>query len=165
VPGGRTAVYAGTFDPVTHGHLDVLRRAAALFDRLVVSVSASGRATHFTAQERVDLIRPLVADLPNVVVEAFEGLVVDQARRHGARVLVRGLRGARDLDSEGEMGWANACLEPGVETLFLLASPATARISSTLVREVAALGRDVGAWVPPRVAAALRERPPARRAR
>jgi pantetheine-phosphate adenylyltransferase len=161
----RVAVYAGTFDPVTNGHLDVLRRAAALVDRLVVAVARTGRATHFTAAERAYMIRPLVADLSNVTVEEFDGLVVDQAHRLGARILFRGLRGARDLDSEGEMGWANSCLAPGLETVFLLASPATSRISSTLVREVAALGRDVSAWVPAAVAAALRANPPRRRDR
>jgi pantetheine-phosphate adenylyltransferase len=159
----RVAVYAGTFDPPTNGHLDVVRRAAAVFERLVVAVSRSGRATHFSAEERAGLLGPLVADLPNVSVETFDGLVVDAARRWGAGVLVRGIRGARDLDSEGEMGWANACLAPGLETVFFLASPEAARISGTLVREVAALGRDVSAWVPPSVAAALRARPPRRR--
>jgi pantetheine-phosphate adenylyltransferase len=161
----RVGIYAGTFDPVTNGHLDVLRRAAGLVDRLVVAVSRSGRATHFTPAERAGFLRPLVADLPNVAVDEFDGLVVDHAKRHGARVLFRGLRGARDLDAETEMGWANACLSPGLETVFLVASPETARISSTLVREVAALGRDVSAWVPPSVAAALRANPPRRRDR
>ena len=103
-----------------------------LVDRLVVAVSRSGRTTHFTAAERAGFLRALVADLPNVAVDEFDGLVVDHAKRHGARVLFRGLRGARDLDAETEMGWANACLSPGLETVFLVASPETARISSTL---------------------------------
>jgi pantetheine-phosphate adenylyltransferase len=155
-------LYAGTFDPVTNGHLDVLRRAASIVDRLVVAVSRSGRATHFTAAERAAFLRAELASVPNVVVDEFDGLVVDHAKKHGARVLFRGLRGARDLDAETEMGWANACLS-GLETAFLVASPRTARISSSLVREVAALGGDVSAWVPPAVAAALRANPPRRR--
>jgi pantetheine-phosphate adenylyltransferase len=157
-----TAIYAGTFDPPTFGHLDVLRRAAALFPRLVVLVSRGGRRTHFTAEERVGFLRPLLEGLRQVSVEVFDGLLVEAARRHGAGVLVRGIRGARDFDYEMQMAFANAALAPGLETVFLAPSPATAGISSTLVREVASLGGDVGAWVPPAVAAALKARPPAK---
>jgi pantetheine-phosphate adenylyltransferase len=160
---GTVALYPGTFDPVTNGHLDLVGRAAALFDRVVVSVSIEGRKTHFSAEERVAFLRPLEERLPNVLVEAFDGLVVEQARRHGARVLLRGIRGARDYEAEMEMAFANAALAPGIETVFLAPSRGTATLSASLVREVAALGGDVSAWVPPAVAAALRSRPPARR--
>jgi pantetheine-phosphate adenylyltransferase len=156
------AVYAGTFDPVTNGHLDVVRRASRLFGKVVVLVSRSGRGTHFDAAERVALWKPLLASLPGVSVEAFDGLVVEAARRHGARVLVRGIRGARDFDVEAQMAAANARLAPEIETVFLAPAPEHAAISATLVREVAGLGGDVSAWVPPSVAAALRARPPAR---
>jgi pantetheine-phosphate adenylyltransferase len=156
------ALYPGTFDPVTVGHLDVLARAARLFDRVVVAVSSEGRKTHFGVEERVRFLRDAAAGLENVVVEPFSGLVVEEARRRGARALVRGVRGARDWDYEMGMAFANAAMLPEVETVFLAPSPATAAVSSTLVREVAALGGDVSAWVPPAVAKALRARPPAR---
>jgi pantetheine-phosphate adenylyltransferase len=160
---GATALYAGTFDPVTNGHLDLIRRGAALFDRLVVCVSAEGRGTHFGLEERVALLRPLVADLSRVVVEPFHGLVVEAARRHGARVMLRGLRAPRDWEYELPMAYANASLAPEIETVFLACTPGTSMISGSLVREVAALGGDVSAWVPPSVAEALRRRPPGRR--
>jgi pantetheine-phosphate adenylyltransferase len=151
----RVAVFGGTFDPVTHGHLDLVRRGAALFDRLVVCVSARGRDTLFTLEERLALLRPLVADLPGVQVRPFEGLLVDAARRLGASALLRGIRGATDLEVELQMAQANRDLAPDLETVFLAPSAATSRVSSTLVRQVGLLGGDVDAWVAPAVAAAI----------
>jgi pantetheine-phosphate adenylyltransferase len=155
------AVYGGTFDPVTLGHVEVARRAAAIFARLIVCVSSSGRATHFDVDERVRLWRPH-ADAVGASVEPFDGLLVEHAMRRGARVLVRGVRSPRDLEVETTMAFANAALAPTLETVFLPPTAATALVSSSLVREIASLGGDVGAWVPPNVADALRRRPPSR---
>lgn len=149
------AIYAGTFDPVTLGHMDLIRRGAALFERLVVCVSAEGRATLFAAEERRRMVADAVADLKGVEVVLFRGLLVEEARRHGARVLLRGLRGGKDLEAELPMAFANRALAPGLETLFLPTSAAHALVSSSLVREVSALGGDTSAWVPPHVARAL----------
>ncbi len=155
---GVVALFPGTFDPVTDGHLDLLRRASGLFDRVVVAVSSEGRNTRFTVKERVGFLRDLVADRGNVTVESFRGLVVDEARRRGASVLVRGLRGPRDLAAELPMAFANRQMSPGLETVFLPPSPGMTMVSASLVREVAALGGDVSAWVPDAVAKALRSR-------
>jgi pantetheine-phosphate adenylyltransferase len=152
------AVYAGTFDPVTLGHVDLVRRAAALFPRVVVCVSEEGRSTLFPAAERVAFVREAVKDLANVEVAAFRGLLVEEARRWGAAVLLRGVRGAKDLEAEMPMAVANRSLAPEIETLFLPAATGLALVSSSLVREVAALGGDASAWVPPVVAAALARR-------
>jgi pantetheine-phosphate adenylyltransferase len=151
----RTAVFAGTFDPVTSGHLDVVRRAATLFDELIVCVAREGRATLFPVEERVRLLETSIADRGRIRVEAFSGLLVAQARRLGARVLVRGVRGPQDLESELQMAYANRSLAPEIDTVFLVPSPGNALVSSTLVREVARLGGDVSAWVPPAVAEAI----------
>lgn len=154
-------LFGGTFDPPTFGHLDLVRRGARLCDRLVVAVAPSGATTHFSREERVALFAALVPDLPSVVVEPFDGLLVEHARRRGARLLLRGVRGVRDWEYEREMAFANRALAPGVETVFLVPSAEVALVSSSLVREVAALGGEVSAWVAPAVAAALRARPPA----
>lgn len=152
------AVFAGTFDPVTLGHVDLVRRAAALFPRVVVCVSEEGRDTLFPAAERVAFVREAVKDVANVQVVGFKGLLVAEARRHGARVLLRGVRGAKDLDAEMPMAIANRTLAPEIETLLLPAATGLALVSSSLVREVAALGGDASAWVPPVVAGALARR-------
>ena len=152
------AVFAGTFDPFTLGHLDLVQRGAALFERLVVCVSAEGRATWFTAQERLALVREAVAELKNVEVSLFRGLLVTEARRHGASVLLRGVRGGKDLEAELPMAFANRAMAPELETLFLTPAPAFALVSSSLVREVSALGGDASAWVPAHVGRALAAR-------
>jgi pantetheine-phosphate adenylyltransferase len=157
-----TALFPGTFDPVTLGHLDLVERAAGLFGRVVVSVSQEGRDTRFGGPERVALFREALGERERIVVEPFRGLIVDQARRHGARVLVRGVRHGRDLDREMQMAWANRHLLEGLETVFLTPSAGLAVVSASLVREVAALGGDVAAWVPPCVVRALAQRGPRR---
>ncbi len=151
----RVAVFAGTFDPVTNGHLDLIRRAAPLFDRLVIGVSRKGKGTLFTWEERVALLRDVLAPLGNVTAEPFEGLLVEFARRRGAHVLLRGGRTYQDWEYELGMVQMNRHLSGGLETLFLAPSPACAFISSSLVRETAALGADVSALVPAAVLAAL----------
>jgi pantetheine-phosphate adenylyltransferase len=159
----RAAVFPGTFDPVSNGHLDVIRRGAPLFDRLVVAVSRAGKDTLFTAEERLALLRPLLAPMPHVAAEVFDGLLVDFARRSGARVLLRGVRTFQDWEYELRMVQMNRHLAPDVETLFLAPSPECAFISSTLVRETAALGADLRGLVPPSVAEALHRKFPAPR--
>lgn len=156
--GPRTAVFAGTFDPVTNGHLDVVRRAAALFDRLIVAVSTGGKSTWFSVEERVALVRPLLDGVPGASVEAFDGLLVECARARGACALVRGVRTYQDWEYEWRMVQMNRHLAPEIETVFLAPSPENAFVSSSLIREVAALGADLSRFVPPSVAEALRRR-------
>lgn len=161
----RTACFAGTFDPPTNGHLDLVRRAAPLFDRLVVGVSSAGKETLFTAKERLALLTPLVASIPGVEVAPFDGLLVDFAKAKGAGVLVRGVRTFQDWEYEIRMARMNRQISGGLETLFLAPSVEHAHVSSTLIREVAALGADVSGLVPEAVARALRSRfprPPSR---
>lgn len=149
------AVYGGTFDPVTNGHLDMIRRGAALFGALVVCVSRRGRQTLFDVDERVHLMRQAVRGIAGVSVEPFEGLLVEHARMRGARVLLRAIRGPGDYEHEMQMAFANRGMAPSLETVFLVPSVETGQISSTLVREVNALGGDVSAWVPSVVREAL----------
>ncbi len=158
-----TAVFAGTFDPVTNGHVDLINRARSLFPRVVVSVVRGGGGTLFSVEERIALLETAVEGQEGVVVEAFEGLVVEQARRHGAAALLRGIRSFQDWDYEMQMAFANRGLAAEVDTVFLPPSPGMTNVSSSLVREVAALGGDVSGWVPPHVAMALasKSQPPA----
>ena len=152
-----TAVFAGTFDPVTNGHLDLIRRARRLFPRVVVSV-VGGRNTLFDEVERIRMLTEAVEDLDGITIEGFSGLVVEHARRQGAAVLVRGMRSFQDWDYELQMAFANRGLADEVDTIFLPPSPGMTNISSSLVREVASLGGDVSAWVPAHVDEALRRK-------
>jgi pantetheine-phosphate adenylyltransferase len=153
------ALFPGTFDPVTLGHLDVLSRALVLFDRVTLAV-----ATHHEKQsllgveERLELLRRATAELEGVRVTSLEGLVVDACRALGAGVIVRGVRSGTDYDYEVQMARTNRALAPDVETVLLVPAPEHAHISSTLVRQIASLGGDVSAFVPPAVAAVLAER-------
>ena len=156
----RIALFAGTFDPVTNGHLDVLRRAAPLFDRLVVAVARVGKSTLFSAEERVALLAPLVAKAGGVDVRPFDGLLVDLAREVKAKVLVRGVRTFQDWEYELRMVQMNRHLAPDLETVFLAPSVENAFLSSTLIREVASLGADLSGLVPAAVAEALRAKFP-----
>lgn len=154
----RVALFPGTFDPVTRGHVDVVRRGAALFHRLVVAVASGGKSTWFPVDERVALVRAAVADLTNVEVVPFDGLLVTAARRHGAHALLRGVRSYQDWEYELRMLQMNRHLAPELETVFLAPAVEWAFVSSTLVREVAALGGDLTGLVPAGVAAALARR-------
>lgn len=152
----RTAIYAGSFDPVTHGHLDIIRRGAVLFDRLVVAVGNNPAKRYLLdLEQRVALVREACPDLANVEIVPFRGLLVDVAAQHRADVVLRGLRALSDFDLEFRNGLANRALS-GIETFFLLADPAMIYISSSIVREIASHGGDVSGFVPPSVAAALR---------
>ena len=150
------AVYPGTFDPITNGHLDIIRRGSRLFDRVIVAILGNPeKSPLFTLEERVDLIQKVVAGLPNVSVETFRGLLVDWARGRGANVIVRGLRAISDFEYEFQMALMNRRLDPEVETVFMMPAEAYSYVSSRLVKEVASLGGDVSGLVPPEVAAAI----------
>jgi len=155
-----SAIFAGTFDPVTKGHVDIVHRAAAVFARVIVSVSRGGRSTVFDVNERVAMFERAIEGVENVSIEPFEGLVIEQARRHEARVLLRGIREVGDWDYEMQMAFANRDMAPEVETVFLAPSSGLARVSASLVREVASLGGSVASWVPAHVAEALRAKFP-----
>ncbi|MCB9914346.1 MAG: pantetheine-phosphate adenylyltransferase [Planctomycetes bacterium] len=154
--GACKAVFPGSFDPVTLGHLDLLRRACALFGEVVVLVAAHAeKRALLDADTRCALLREALADEPGLVVAQTRGLLVDACREHGARVVVRGVRGGADLEYELAMAHTNRALMPELETVFLGAAPALSHISSTLVRQIARLGGDVSALVPAHVAAKL----------
>jgi pantetheine-phosphate adenylyltransferase len=154
-----TAIYPGTYDPVTFGHLDVIRRAAAVFERVVVGVVNEPRHKRalFTIDERVAFIREAVADVPNVEVDVFSELVVEFARRWGARSMVKGLRVISDFEWEFQMNHLNRTLAPEIETMYLMASPQYSFVSSSGVKEVAAFGGRVDEFVPEPVARRFRE--------
>jgi pantetheine-phosphate adenylyltransferase len=146
---GRSAIYPGSFDPMTRGHLDVIERAAAIFDNVVVAVvvNPQKRETLFTLDERQQMIRDAVANLPNVEVTHFRGLLADFVRRVGANVIVKGLRVVSDFESEMSTALMNRSLS-GVDTVFLPSDPRWSFVSSTLVKEVYNLGADVAEYVP-----------------
>jgi pantetheine-phosphate adenylyltransferase len=154
----KKAVYAGTFDPMTLGHLDVVERAARIFPELIVAVAAvTGKNTQFTQEERVALVKETVKELPNVQVEPFDGLLVNYARSLGVSVIIRGLRALSDFEYEFQMALTNRRLAPDIETLFLMPKQDYSFLSSTNIRQVAALGGDVSEFVPAGVAEALKK--------
>ena len=158
----RTALYTGSFDPVTNGHLDVLRAAAPLFDRIVVGIGAHpGKTALFSVAEKIALIAATTADFAKkagckIECATFAGLAVDAAKEQGAIVLLRGLRDGTDLDYEMQMAGMNGAMAPGVQTVFMPASPAVRHITATLVRQIAAMGGDISPFAPPEVVAALK---------
>jgi pantetheine-phosphate adenylyltransferase len=154
-----TAIYPGTFDPITHGHTDIILRAARLFDRVIVAVAGStAKQTVFTVEERVDLAREVIRKLPQVEICRFDGLLADIAREKGAAVILRGLRAVSDFEYEFQMAGMNRKLIPQADTLFLTPAAEYTYISSSLVREIASLGGDVSEFVHPLVLKALNER-------
>ena len=145
----RICVFAGSFDPVTVGHEDLIRRAAKLCDRLLVTVMYNpAKAGCFNVAQRLELLERVTADIPNVQVDAWEGLMIDYVRKMGASFVVRGLRGVSDLESETRLAQINARLMPGLETIFLMTKPELACISSSAVREAAFFGADYSSFVP-----------------
>jgi len=152
------AAYTGTFDPITHGHADVIWRAASMFSELVVAIATNtSKKPLFTQEERLQLTREVMADTPNVKVMPVSGLIVDFAREHGINVLVRGVRGVGDYEYERQMAAMNRHLAPDVDTVLLAPAPEYAHISSTLVREIAFVGGDISGLVPTAVAERLRQ--------
>ena len=152
----RIAVYSGTFDPLTLGHLDVVRRAAGLFDELVVAVAvAHHKKTLFSLEARVSMAQAAIKGIANVSIEPFDGLIMDFCKIHQANAVVRGIRNLTDFDYEAQMAAMNRKLAPQVETVFLLPDAPLACISSTLVREISKLGGDVSQMVSADVLAAL----------
>ena len=145
------AVYPGTFDPMTRGHEDIVRRAAGIFGRVVVGVSDSRAKTLFTLDERIEIMREVLAAYPNVEVAGFSGLLRDFVLGLGARVVVRGVRAVSDFDYESQLAGMNRHLMPEVETIFMTPSDNYQFVSATLVREIAMLGGDVGKFVSPLV--------------
>ena len=155
----KKAIYAGTFDPMTLGHLDVVQRAAKIFPTLVVAVAGvTGKDTFFSQEERVDIVRNCVRNMPNVTVRGFDGLLVDYARQQGAGVLIRGLRAFSDFEYEFQMALTNRRLSPDIETLFLMPSEKYSYLNSTNVKQIARLGGNVHEFVPDPVLAALKKK-------
>jgi pantetheine-phosphate adenylyltransferase len=160
----RTALYAGSFDPVTNGHLDVVRHAARLCDRLVLAVGTHpGKTPLFSAEERIAMLEQSCGPLAReagcqLACVIFDDLVVDLAKREGASLLIRGLRDATDFDYEMQMAGMNEAMAPDIQTVFLPASPAARPITATLVRQIAAMGGDVSLFVPAAVAASLKKK-------
>jgi pantetheine-phosphate adenylyltransferase len=154
-----TCICPGSYDPVTNGHLDIIRRAAGIFERVVVGVvrDPQHKATMFSVDERVAFLRDALADLPNVQVEVFSDLVVEFARRFGARTMVKGLRAISDFEWEFQMHHLNRNLAPEVETMYLMSSPQYSFLSSSGVKEVASFGGNVDDLVPEAVARRFRE--------
>jgi len=154
----RLCIYPGTFDPITNGHLDVLQRAAKLFDRVTVAVAISTpKSALFSTQQRVELIRANLNQLPNVDVVSFDGLLVEFARKQQAQAIIRGLRALSDFEFEFNMALMNRHLDPQVETIFVMPKEAYSYTSSSLVKQIAQLGGDIAHFVPANVASALKQ--------
>ena len=153
----RHCIYPGTFDPITYGHLDVLARAAKLFDRVTVAIAESaGKAPLFTAAERIAMVKPNLEQFPHVTVTMFSGLLVEFCMAQKADAIIRGLRALSDFEFEFNMALMNRHLEPKLETLFVMPNEQFSYTSSTLVKQVAKFGGDVRHFVPPNVAVALK---------
>ncbi|MDO4809115.1 MAG: pantetheine-phosphate adenylyltransferase [Eubacteriales bacterium] len=155
----KTAIYPGSFDPVTYGHLDIIERSAALFDRLVIGVLVnSTKSPMFSMEERVEMIRQETAHLPNVEVRCFSGLTVDFARENGAGFMVRGLRAVTDFEYELQLSHTNRQIAPDLDTVFLTTGMNYGYISSSVTKEIASLGGDITKFVPPAVAKRIKEK-------
>jgi pantetheine-phosphate adenylyltransferase len=153
------AVYPGTFDPITRGHEDLIRRASRLFDEIIVAIAENRNKTpFFSLEERVDLASEVLADVPGVRVEGFSSLLIDFAARHEANVVLRGLRAVSDFEYEFQLAGMNRNLKPDIETIFMTPSDQYMFISSSMVREIARLGGDVSAFVHPLVKRRLSEK-------
>ena len=153
------AIYPGSFDPITNGHLDLIERGSRMAERLIVAVLRnSAKAPLFSVDERLEMIREAVADYTNVEVTSFEGLLVEFASRHSANLILRGIRAVSDYEHEWQMALMNRRMRPEIETVFLMASEEYSFISSTVVREVASLGGSIEGLVPPSVERRIRRR-------
>ncbi|MGP1612077.1 MAG: pantetheine-phosphate adenylyltransferase [Catonella sp.] len=153
------AVYPGSFDPVTNGHIDVIKRAAAIVDEVIIGVLVNKKKSpFFTMEERFEMLKKAVADIPNVRVKTFEGTTVDFAKENGAKIIVRGLRAVTDYENEMQIAQTNRQICEEIETLFLITSLEYAFLSSTIVKEIASFGKDVSSWVPEAVEEKLKEK-------
>ena len=155
----KRAVYTGTFDPIHKGHLDVIERGSKIFDELIVGVGTNpDKQPFFTAEERVRLVKQVIAPFDNVSVQSFDGLAVAFVHQLGARVMLRGLRTTSDMETEFTMSLMNRNLDPEVETVFLMSAEGFSHLSSSLLRQIATFGGDLGKFLPPPVKEALEER-------
>lgn len=155
----KLAIYPGSFDPVTFGHLDIIQRAAALFERVIVLVSVNQQKTvSFTAEERVDFLRRVTANIAGVTVDASSGLLVDYFREKNADVIVKGLRAMSDFETEFQMALVNKDLCPKAETVFLSADAASTFLSSSMVKQIVSLGGDVSSFVPANIMPDIKKR-------
>jgi pantetheine-phosphate adenylyltransferase len=158
---GGIAVCPGSYDPVTMGHLDIIGRAASVFDQVIVAVvnqPVRKQKTLFSAQERVEMVKAEIGNLPNVQVKAFDTLIVDFAREHGAKAIVKGLRAISDFEYEFEMNQLNRTMAPDIESIFMMSSPQFSFLSSSGAKELAMFGGDLTGLVPQKVAEQLQER-------
>jgi len=152
----RTAIYPGSFDPFTNGHLDIVQRAAKLFDQVIVAVARNeGKGPLFTHAERLELVRLAIKGMPHVAAEAFDGLLVDYVDKRGGQAIIRGLRAVSDFEFEFQLALMNRKLNEHVETIFMMPKETYTFLSSRIVKEIARLGGDVSAFVPAHVANAL----------
>jgi pantetheine-phosphate adenylyltransferase len=155
----RTAIYPGSFDPLTNGHLDVIQRATKLFDRIVVAVAKSeSKNPLFSLEERVEMVTGAIGHLPTVEADSFEGLLVKYVEERGAQAVIRGLRAVSDFEFEFQLALMNRKLNERIETIFMMPKDTYTFLSSRIVKEIARLGGDVSAFVPAHVRAALAER-------
>ena len=157
-PGSLIAIYPGSFDPITNGHLDLVKRSSRLAGQLIVAILRNEKKQPlFSVEERMEMLRESVQDYPNVEVDFFHGLLVDYAKRRGARAIIRGMRAVSDYEYEWQMGAMNRRLQPDIETIFLMAGEAHAFVSSQLVKEVFRLGGNISDLVPPVVERRLKD--------
>jgi pantetheine-phosphate adenylyltransferase len=155
----RTAIYPGSFDPLTNGHLDVIERAVKLFDHVIVAVAKNeSKQPLFTLEERVDLVRRCIKHLPNTEVDSFDGLLVEYANQRKAQAIVRGLRAISDFEFEFQLALMNRKLNEKVETIFMMPKDTYTFLSSRIIKEIARLGGDITAFVPPQVRTVLLEK-------
>jgi pantetheine-phosphate adenylyltransferase len=156
---GHIAIYPGSFDPITNGHLDLIERGAKLVDKLIVSILRNdSKQPLFTVEDRMEMLQEVIGRFPNVELDCFDGLLVDYAARREATVILRGIRAISDYEFELQMALMNRRLAPNIETVFLMAGEAYSYISSRLVKEVFSLGGNISGLVPPTVEARLRKR-------
>ncbi len=155
----RTVIYPGSFDPVTNGHLDIIHRAARLFDKVIVAVASNeNKQPLFTLQERVDLAGVAVKDIPNVEIDSFDGLLVSYVKQREGQAILRGLRAVSDFEFEFQLALMNRKLDEKIETIFMMPKDTYTFLSSRMVKEIARLGGDVGAFVPALVESTLKKR-------
>ena len=158
------AIYPGSFDPLTNGHLDLISRGARLFKKLIIAILRNtGKQPLFPVEDRIQMIRETTSHLDNVEVDSFEGLLIDYASRRGANAILRGIRAISDYETELQMALLNRRMRPETETIFLLAGEEFSFISSHMIKEIVTLGGDVSTFVPEHVAARLRKKFPAQR--